>query len=278
MGSLVRLAKKIEERKKEIYRAKLKAERDLKRSISSYRRSSYSLASIERSVARTREQIGEISNEMVHVVEQRESVKRLITAAEKRLTFENNEKMRIEQEIKFVKERWDKKKAQFKLKSIIDNIDEIKGEIKHRTEMIVKLTKVIEEYASSKSKLSSFVRKNTSKKPKLKKTIKTSSKKADILKQSVASKTRQVENAKSKIKKISKRLAENGKKRPVAKKTIRKKPVKKKHPIVTRTRRKKIDGKSIKKKTPKRSTITSTRRKPMIVKKRVASKSRVKKR
>ena len=55
MGSLVRLAKKIEDHKKEITRAKRKAERELKKSVSSYRRSSSSLASIERNVEAAKE-------------------------------------------------------------------------------------------------------------------------------------------------------------------------------------------------------------------------------
>ena len=154
MGSLVRLAKKIEDHKKEITRAKRKAERELKKSVSSYRRSSSSLASIERNVEAAKEQMGEISKEMVRAVEQRESVKRLIAAAESKLESEKYEKTNAEQEIKFSDGREEKKTAQFKLDNIVDSIDNIKSEIKIRTKMISKLTDIIDDRTSSKSKIS----------------------------------------------------------------------------------------------------------------------------
>ena len=56
---------------------------------------------------------------MVRAVEQRESVKRLIAAAESKLESEKYEKANIEQEIKFSKGREEKKEAREEKKEVI---------------------------------------------------------------------------------------------------------------------------------------------------------------
>ena len=155
--------------------------------------------------------MGEISKEMVRAVEQRESVKRLIAAAESKLESEKYEKTNAEQEIKFSDGREEKKTAQFKLDNIVDSIDNIKSEIKIRTKMISKLTDIIDDRTSSKSKISTKVRKNVSKKPDLRKIVKSSGKKVEALRRSVKSKDKQVESAKIRIKKISERMTKKPK-------------------------------------------------------------------
>ena len=143
--------------------------------------------------------------------EQRESVKRLIAAAESKLESEKYEKTNAEQEIKFSDGREEKKTAQFKLDNIVDSIDNIKSEIKIRTKMISKLTDIIDDRTSSKSKISTKVRKNVSKKPDLRKIVKSSGKKVEALRRSVKSKDKQVESAKIRIKKISERMTKETK-------------------------------------------------------------------
>ena len=68
--------------------------------------------------------------------------------------------------------------------------------------MISKLTDIIDDRTSSKSKISTKVRKNVSKKPDLRKIVKSSGKKVEALRRSVKSKDKQVESAKIRIKKI----------------------------------------------------------------------------
>ena len=85
MGTLVRLAEKLEEKKSQAGKLKRKTERELKKSKFLQRVSVSGLSSIERKIDWGRENLSDVSGILTQKLAQQESVQRLLLAAEERL-------------------------------------------------------------------------------------------------------------------------------------------------------------------------------------------------
>ncbi len=125
MGSLVRLAEKLEEKKSEVGKLKRKTERELKKSKFLQRSSVSGLSSIERKIDWGRENLSDVSGILTQKLAQQESIQRLLLSAEERLNREKEAKQQTEQEIEFAESTEEKQSAQARLRSILNRIDEI---------------------------------------------------------------------------------------------------------------------------------------------------------
>jgi len=208
VGTLVRLAEKLEEKKSEVGKLKRKTERELKKSKFLQRVSVSGLASIERKIDWGRENLSDVSGILTQKLAQQESVQRLLLAAEERLNREKEAKQQTEEEIEFADSTDEKESAQARLHSILNRINEISFEIKQRRKMTKKVIDAIEEFKKSKSKISNKIHKEIQEKPELQKLIKKSKKSSVRLAKQFVSKTKQEETAKKYLKKVKLKLEE----------------------------------------------------------------------
>ncbi len=208
MGTLVRLAEKLEEKKSQAGKLKRKTERELKKSKFLQRVSVSGLSSIERKIDWGRENLSDVSGILSQKLAQQESVQRLLLAAEERLNREKEAKQQTEEEIEFADSTDEKESAQARLHSILNRINEISFEIKQRKKMTKKVIDAIEEFKKSKSKISNKIHKEIQEKPELQKLIKKSKKSSVSLAKQFVSKTKQEETAKKYLKKVKLKLEE----------------------------------------------------------------------
>jgi len=235
LGSLLKFATKLQEKKDEVSKLRRKSQRELEKAKSLRRRSASGLASVERKLESSREQLTDVSGVLGQKLAQKESIDRLIVTAEERLQREKEAQSQTEQEIEFADSKEEKQNAQSRLSSITDGISEITYEIKQRHKMAKKIAGFIDEFQSSKSKISTKIQKQTHTKPSLKKLLVTSQKATDKFTKQVASKTKQEISTKSNLQKVKARLEElaakkrkaAAKKRRLAAKKKAKKTIKK---------------------------------------------------
>jgi len=235
LSSLSKLATKLQGKKDVVSKLRRKSQRELEKAKSLRRRSASGLASVERKLESAREQLTDVSGILGQKLSQKESIGRLIVAAEERLQREKETQSQTEQEIEFADSQEEKQNAQSRLNSITDSISELTYEIKQRHKMAKKTIDSIDEIQSSKSKISTKIQKQTHAKPSLKKLLVTSQKATDKFTKQVASKTKQEVSTKSNLQKIKVRLEDlaakkrkaNAKKRRLAAKKKAKKTAKK---------------------------------------------------
>ena len=101
MGSLSKLATKLQGKKDEVSKLRRKSQRELEKAKSIRRRSASGLASVERKLESAREQLTDVSGLLNQKLAQNESIGRLIAAAEEKLQREKEAQSQTEQEIEF---------------------------------------------------------------------------------------------------------------------------------------------------------------------------------
>ena len=174
------------------------------------------MASLQRRIESSREQLVDVSSVLTQRLAQQESLQRLIVAAEERLNREKEAKEQIQQELEYATSEEEKQHAQDRLRSISDRINELIEELKQRNNMTKKVTSAIEDYQKSKSRISTKIHHQTRSKHTLQKLIKKRSKPKKIkakrskpkkIKTKIRSKTKKIKTKiRSKTKKIKAKI------------------------------------------------------------------------
>ena len=132
MVSLSNLLKSYKSKKMEAMKRRRQTENKLHLALSSRRKSSSGLSSLEKKKDTALTKKEEISQILNQYTSQRDSVQRLKAAAEDRLKHEEEEKERIAQEMEFSNSPEDKTRIFEKIKSIDQKVAELRSEIKQR--------------------------------------------------------------------------------------------------------------------------------------------------
>ena len=259
MGSLQRTASKLQKQKLEATKLRRQSEREIQKIQTLAKKSTSGLASLQRRIESSREELGDVSGILTQKMAQQESLQRLISAAEERLKHEKDAKEQTEQELEFADSEEEKLRAKARLRAISDRINELIEEIKHRNKMAKKVNIGLEEFQKSKSRISSKIQKQTHSKPELQKLIKKSKKTTQRLAKKIASKTRQEKSAKQNLVKINKKLSELAAKR--RKSAASRASKKKKGKTKRKLKKKKLKVKKIKKVKTKRKTSKKSKTK-----------------
>ena len=109
------------------------------------RKYSSSLKSTHKRIDTFKQTAEDVNELLSQKIAQMESIQRLKSAAQERLTLETQNKEQVESEIDFSDTPEEKQSLQYRLDSIISTIDEIKNEIKQRTSMEIKFSQAIDE-------------------------------------------------------------------------------------------------------------------------------------
>ena len=217
MASLVSVAKKLAKKKQEVSKIRRKSEQEFQRAKSLSRKYTSSFNSLEKRVVSSREQIEDIGQVLNQKISQLESIQRLKKLAQEKLDLEIENKEKLESEADFATTTDEKESILSRIRIISGVIDDLKNEIKQRTPMEKKLTKIIDEINTSKSKLSSVVKKNLVSKPTLVNLVKTSTTKLEKTAKKYQSSKSLEDSAKTKLNKVASDLSRLLKKRAKAK-------------------------------------------------------------
>lgn len=243
MTSVKRLVEMSQRAKIAATKQRRQTERRLKKTISLKRGSSSSLSSLQRKLESFHENIDEVSNLLKQRLAQQDSIRRLKSAAEDRLSQEQEAKGRAEQEIELADSAEEKESAVGRLQIINDRISELKSEIRQRLSTEKKLSKTIEEYSKLKSRLATRAKKRSQNKPLLLNLVKSSKKKSEKLQARLGSSRRREQAAARNLVKVRKRFELLKAKRRKIKRAVKK-----------RSRTKRTTGKRrLKRKPPKRA-------------------------
>lgn len=197
----------------------------LKEAVSLARRSSSGLSSVERRLEDSKGKLGEINAEFNHVQARKESLERLASAAQERLTQEIAAKDQAETDLQNAETDGAKQIAAERLAQITQKIQELEEEAKQRQGAAEKLINVIEGFKKSKSKTSHQIQKQAKTKPVLLNQIKTSKVDSERLRKRVDTAVKKEQNVSKILDVVSKKLAEQiaRKRRMAAKKAAAKK-------------------------------------------------------
>lgn len=217
MASLAKLAQKLKQEKLAVSKERRLQERKLKEAVSLARRSSSGLSSVERRLEDSRDKLGEINAEFSHVMARKESLERLASAAQERLTQEIAAKDQAETDLQNAETEGAKQIAAERLEQIIQKIAELEEEAKQRQEAAEKLVNVIEGFKKSKSHTSHQIQKQTKSKPVLLNQIKTSKTDSERLKKQLDLALKKEQNVSKVLTVVSKKLEEQlARKRKIA--------------------------------------------------------------
>jgi len=112
MASFEKSVLKLKQRKQDVSKLRLKAEKQLKKSRSIERRSSSGLNSLDKKIESEREASSDVSGILIQKTSQLESIQRLVTAAEERLNREKEILADTEQEIEYAENHEEKQHAE----------------------------------------------------------------------------------------------------------------------------------------------------------------------
>ncbi len=230
MASYEKLVLKLRQRKQDVSKLRLKAEKQLKASRSIERRSSSGLVFLDKKIESEKEDSSEVSNILTQKTSQLESIHRLVTAAEERLNQEKEALTDIEQEMEFAENLEEKQSAETRLNSIKSNIGELEFEIKSRQKTAKKIAEEVATNTEIKSKISSKIKKQSQSKPSLRETMTKSHKAAEKFGNELKKRLNAEEIAKKSLGKAIEKLQElQAKKKKSARKTktVRKAPKRK---------------------------------------------------
>ena len=217
MVSLTSAAKQLAAKKQEISKIRRSSEKEFQKAKAVSRKYTSSLNSLQRRVVTSRQQIEDITQLLNQKMAQLESIQRLKKSAQERLDTEIQNKEQLENEVGFSNTDDEKQNILSRISVVNGVIDDIKNEIKQRTPMEKKLTQIIDEINSSKSKISNTVKKNLESKPTLVNLVKTTTTKLEkTAKKYQSSKSLEV-SAKTKLGKVTSDLSKLLKKRAKAK-------------------------------------------------------------
>ncbi|MEM3064408.1 MAG: ATPase V [Candidatus Nitrosotenuis sp.] len=208
MASLAKLVDKLKQQKLEAAKIRRKNERLLKEAKSLNRRSSSGLHTIEKKIEDTREKMGEINVEFNQILARKESLERLIKAAEDRLRAETEAREQAQIELENADSDEARQSAADRLAQITEKIQELKSEIKQRQLAAQKIVGEIDEYKKSKSKTSEKIHKQVHVKPTLLTLIKKSRQSAEKLQRKVEIATKKEELIAKNLEKATKKLQE----------------------------------------------------------------------
>lgn len=225
LTSLAKLAQKLKQEKLAASKQRRLQEKMLKEAVSLARRSSSGLSSVERRLEDSKGKLGEINAEFNHVQARKESLERLASAAQERLTQEIAAKDQAETDLQNAETEGAKQIASERLEQIIQKIQELEEEAKQRHAAAEKLINVIEGFKKSKSKTSHQIQKQTKTKPVLLSQIKTSTVDSERLRKRVDTAVKKEQNVSKILSVVSKKLEEQiaRKRRIAAKKAAAKK-------------------------------------------------------
>jgi len=179
MASFEKSVLKLKQRKQDVSKLRLKAEKQLKKSRSIERRSSSGLNSLDKKIESEREASSDVSGILIQKTSQLESIQRLVTAAEERLNREKEILADTEQEIEYAENPEEKQHAEARWNSIKSQIGEIEFEIKSRQKTAKKIAEDVAVNTEIKSKIISKIKKQFQIKPSLRETMTSSHKDAD---------------------------------------------------------------------------------------------------
>jgi hypothetical protein len=208
VASLAKLVDKLKQQKLEAAKIRRKSEKMLKEAKSLNRRSSSGLHTIEKKIEDTREKMGEINVEFNQILARKESLERLIKAAEDRLKVETEAKEQAQIDLENADSDESKVAAAERLMQITEKIQELKSEIKQRQAAAQKIVGEIEEYKKSKSKTSEKIHKQVHVKPELLTLIKKSKQSTEKLQKKVEIATKREASIVKSLEKASKKLDE----------------------------------------------------------------------
>ena len=159
MVSLTTAVKQLAAKKQEISKIRRSSEKEFQKAKAVSRKYTSSLNSLQKRVVTSRQQIDEITQLLNQKMSQLESIQRLKKSAQDRLGTEIQNKEQLENEVGFSNTDDEKQNILSRISIVNGVIDDIKNEIKQRTPMEKKLTQIIDEINSSKSKISNTVKK-----------------------------------------------------------------------------------------------------------------------
>jgi len=264
LTSLEKVVETLKRQKLEASKLRRQSERKLKEAKSLARRSSSGLHSVQRKLEDTREKLGEINAEFTQFLARKESLERLIKAANDRLSQEMEAKAQAQIDLENADSQEEKQAASERLAQIIEKIQELKSEITQRESSSQKLLPVIEVQKKTKSKTSQQIHKQVQTKPTLVTLIKKGTTESERLK-------RRVDIAAKKEMSISKNLHEAAqklgellakKRREAAKRAALKRAAKKKALALKRKQAALKRKLAMKKKHAKKSKKTKKPKKP----------------
>jgi len=262
LASLAKLAQKLKQEKSDAAKQRRLQEKMLKEAVSLARRSSSGLSSVEHRLEDSKAKLGEINAEFNHVLARKESLERLASAAQERLTQEIAAKDQAETDLQNAETEGAKQIAAERLEQIIQKIDELEEEAKQRHAAAEELVKVIEGFKKSKTQTSHQIQKQVKSKPVLLNQIKTSTVDSERLKKRVSTAVKKEQNVSKILDVVSKKLAEQlARKRRIAAKMA---AAKRKAAAKMAAARKKTAAKkrSAKKKTAPKKKATSKKASP----------------
>jgi len=178
LASFEKLVLKLREKKQDVSKLRLKAEKQLKESRSIERRSSSGLVSLDKKIESEKEDSSDVSDILTQKTSQLESIQRLVAAAEERLNREKEALTDMDQEIEFAENPEEKQNAENRLKTIKSQIGELEFEIRSRQKTAKKITEGVAKITEIKLKIASKIKKQSQSKPSLRETLTTSHKAA----------------------------------------------------------------------------------------------------
>jgi len=231
MASFEKLVIQLRQKKNETTNLRKKTEQDLKDTLATERRSSLGLTSVDKKIDSERKDVFDVSAVLMQKNSQLESIERLVTIAEERLSGEKESIEQIKQEIEFSENPEEKQNAEFRLRSLNDHVKELLFEIKSRQKTGKKISDDIADLSNIKSHITSKIQKQSKSKPLLRETMSTSHKVAQKFEKELERLTKTEESAKNALERVSTKLKEIlVKRRKAAKKTPARKTVTKKTP------------------------------------------------
>ena len=219
LASLVRREVLLQQQKHEAAKLRRQGEKEFQKAKSLTNRSISGLASLQRRIDSSKEQLEDVTGILTQRTAQQESLQRLIINAQERLKREYDAKDQVEQEVSFADSDEAKYQALSRLKIINQRIDELSAEIQQRTKTAKKISYGIEDFKKSSKKLTNKIHNQTHSKPNLQKLIKTSKKTSLRLARQIERKAKQEESAKLNLSKISKVLSSKRRKKSLKKKS-----------------------------------------------------------
>jgi chromosome segregation ATPase len=260
------MVQNLRQQKLDAAKQRRKTQRELEKASSLNRRSSSGLTSLQRRLEDTREKLVDINTEFNQILARKESLERLIKAANERLKQETDAKEQAEIDLGNAETDEERQTATERLNLAIEKIQELKSEIKQRELASQKLVSEIESHKKSKSKTNQQIHKQTKAKPTLVGLIKKSGSAKELLKRRVSAAEKRESNIDKTLQKASKRLEEimAKKRRRAAKKAARKRALALKKAarkmMLAKKNAKKSRTKIKKRSKPKKSTKKSTKK------------------
>ena len=139
MASLEKTVIELRQKKKEATKLKQQAEEELKRLQLAEKRSATGLQKMIKKIESEKEDVSDVSENLTRKNAQVESIQRLVSSAEERVSSEKEAIERTEQELEFAETPEEKQNAEARLRSLNDHVQELISEIKNRQKTLKKI-------------------------------------------------------------------------------------------------------------------------------------------